>query len=228
MRTIARDEASKAIDRFRQDAARTPLGHRNREQIVQDHPFGPRPAGYPYGTGEFHAQPAAPVSHLGEDIRLFDGPARTLVASTLDQHSDDGQFISAFAFSGGGSAFSARGSAPQIYQASAAPGTTGFPFGGSTRLTGNPSAISRLQEARPVFNGTAQPEMLVPPVLASRSFDQDLAAATSLRRFALESGGVPRGTRRHWVGPAEDHLPERSPATDCSQARSISGRIANT
>ncbi len=35
-RTIARDEASKAIDRFRQEAARTPLGHCDREQIVQD------------------------------------------------------------------------------------------------------------------------------------------------------------------------------------------------
>ncbi len=35
-RAIARDEASKALDRFRQEASRTPLWHRDREQIIQD------------------------------------------------------------------------------------------------------------------------------------------------------------------------------------------------
>ncbi len=110
-----------------------------------------------------------------------------------------------------GSSFSAKASVLKIGQATVVPGTTDCPFGWSTRFPGNPSALTRFLETRPVFNGTAQPEGLGAPVFVPQSYDQDFAAATSLRRFAPESGGASRGKRSHWVGHTEDQLLERKP-----------------
>ncbi len=46
-----------------------------------------------------------------------------------------------------------------------------------------------------------------------RTYEQDAAAAASLRRYAQASAltGDSSGTTQHWAGPTEDHLPERRP-----------------
>ncbi len=51
-------------------------------------------------------------------------------------------------------------------------------------------------------------EELVPPLPAHRYYDRDLAAATSLCRFALVRGVALREASSHWVGFTEDHLSE--------------------
>ncbi len=71
-RSIARDESSKALDRFKMKASRAPLGLRDREQIIQDL----HPDLVPRVTALMQRNPPpptpGPVNFLAEDISLMD------------------------------------------------------------------------------------------------------------------------------------------------------------
>ncbi len=78
-RAIARNEASMALDRFRKKASSTPLGHRDREQIIQDPPLDL----VPRVTALAERNLPLPVYFFAEDVSLLIDQLEPLLCQRL-------------------------------------------------------------------------------------------------------------------------------------------------